>query len=563
MLYKEFVNLFKKLESTKKGLEKTKLIAEFLPNIKTEPKLIYLLKGRVFPDYDKKELGISEQIIIKAISKISELSERKIQEEYRKLGDLGLVMERLDTREKQIGLFSQELTAEKVTESIKSLTDIVGSGAIDKKIKIIIELLGHAIKEESKYIIRTILGDLKIGIGNGLLRDAIVEFVFSPKTIEEKKEKSIILQEAYDKTIDFSEVFEKSIMGENELKNIQISPGKPLNVMLYPKAKDISDAFNIVGKPAAIEYKYDGFRMMINKDASGSIKIFTRRLDDVTSQFPDAVKYAMGNINAKTFIIDCEAVGFDGKTKKYRPFQEISQRIKRKYDIEKLEKELPIELNIFDIVYYSNKSLINTPFIERRKIIEKIIKQEKYKIVLSKQIITDSEEEVEKFYNEALEDEQEGVMIKNLNAIYRPGARIGYAVKLKPDPKELDLVITGAEWGSGKRTGWLTSFNVSCQDENNNLLEIGKVSTGLKEKDIEGLSFNKLTNILKPYITEETGKEVSIKPNIIVMVGYQNLQESKTYSSGFALRFPRMIRVRPDKSIIDIATVEEIKNDNK
>jgi DNA ligase-1 len=347
---------------------------------------------------------------------------------------------------------------------------------------------------------------------------------------------------------------------EKELEKISLTPGKPVKVMLYPKAKNIVDAFEIVGKPAAFEFKYDGFRMMINKEESGEIKIFTRRLDNVTTQFPDAVK-SVENVNAKTFIIDCEAVGYDFKTKKYRPFQDISQRIKRKYDIEKLEKELPVELNVFDIIYYDGKSLINEPFKERRKFLEKIIKEVPYKIKLSEQIITDSEEEAEKFYNKALEENQEGLMAKNLDAIYKPGARIGYAVKLKPDPNELDLVITGAEYGTGKRAGWLTSFDVSCKDSDGNLLEIGKVSTGLKEKRDEGLSFEELTDELKKIIISEDGKHIQSKPELIITVGYQNIQASPTYTSGYAMRFPRMVVLRPDKSLKDIATLDDVKNE--
>jgi DNA ligase 1 len=563
MLYSQLADLYEKLESTKKGLEKTSIIADFLPEIKSEPETIYLLQGRFFADYDEKETGISEQLAIKSISKSSGLSEDKVVKEFKKLGDLGKTAETLMSSGKQQSLFAQKLTTQKILENLRKLPETEGKGSVDRKFGIISELINSSSPKEAKYIIRTILGDLKVGIGNGLLRDSIVEFAFHPQSMEEKKQKVEIVQTALDKATDFAEVFEKASIGEKELDKITLSPGKPVKVMLYPKAKNVADAFEIVGKPAAIEFKYDGFRMMINKDENKNIKIFTRRLDEVTKQFPEAVEFVKEYIKAETFIIDCEAVGFDSKTKKYKPFQDISQRIKRKYDIEKLEKELPIELNVFDIIYYNGKSLINEPFIERRKTIEKIIKQVPYKIVLAKQIITENEEEAEKFYNHALEENQEGVMVKNLQAIYKPGARIGYAVKLKPDARELDLVITGAEWGTGKRAGWLTSFDVSCKDEDGNLLEIGKVSTGLKEKKEEGLSFEEMTDLLKPLTIKEEGKKVYVKPELVAMVGYQDIQKSPTYTSGFALRFPRMIRIRPDRGISDIANLEDVKSEAK
>ncbi len=561
MLYSKLCEMYEKLEATTKGLEKTSILAEFLKEIVSEPQTIYLIQGRFFADYDEKETGISEQLAIKSISKSSGLSDDKVIKEFKKLGDLGKTAEFLMSSGKQQGLFVQKLTTQKILESLRKLPETEGKGAVDRKFGIISELMSFASAKEAKYIIRTILGDLKIGIGSGLIRDAVVEFAFHPQTIEEKKQKAEVVQTALDKATDFAEVFEKASKGEKELEKITLSPGKPVKVMLYPKAKNIVDAFEIVGKPAAFEKKYDGFRMMINKDERGNISIFTRRLDNVTKQFPDAVKYVKEHVNADTFIIDCEAVGFDGKTKKYKPFQDISQRIRRKYDIERLEQELPIELNVFDIIYCNGKSYIDEPFLERRKLIEKIIKPVKYEIVLAEQLITDDEKLAEDFYNKALEEGQEGVMVKNLESIYKPGARIGYAVKLKPDPNEFDLVITGAEWGTGKRAGWLTSFDVSCRDEDGNLLEIGKVSTGLKEKREEGLSFDELTEELRPLIISEEAKHVQVKPEVVVMVGYQNIQASPTYTSGFAMRFPRMLRVRPDRSINDVVSLDIVKEE--
>jgi DNA ligase-1 len=561
MNYKELCEVYEKLGETKKGLEKTKILSEFLHKLKEEPNAIYLLQGRVFPDYDPRETGISEQLAIKAISKAFGLSEEKVINEFRKLGDLGKVAEQAMQNKKQSSLFSQKLTAQKVLSSIQKLSGLEGRGAIEHKINIIIELLYSSSGIEAKYIIRTLLGDLKVGIGSGLLRDSISDFCFHPKDIEEKKEKANFLQEAYDKSNDFAEVFEKAC--KNNLDDISLKPGKPVKVMLFPKAENIEDAFKIVGKPCAFEFKYDGFRMMINKTEDGKIIIFTRRLENVTEQFPDAVKYVSEQVHGKSFILDAEAVGFDPKTKKYKPFQDISQRIKRKYNIDKLEKELPIELNIFDIIYSDGKSLINEPFGERRKLIEKIVKQINYKIRLSEQIITSSESDAEKFYQRALHEGQEGLMAKNLSAGYKPGARIGYAVKLKPDADDFDLVITGAEYGTGKRAGWLTSFDVSCRDDEGNLLEVGKVSTGLKEKEEEGLSFIEVSKKLKHLIIKTEGRHVSIKPEIIAAIGYQNIQKSPTYSSGFALRFPRFKNLRPDRSVKDIASLNEIEKEAK
>jgi len=560
MDYSITCEVYNELESTTKGLEKTEILAKFLDKIKGSSEVIYLLKGRVFPDYDERELGLSEQLVIKAISKATGDREEEVVKEFKKIGDLGKVAETLISSKKQFSLFSGKLNNEKVILNLQKLPGLEGKGSIDKKIGLIVELLHSAKPIEARYIIRTVLGDLKVGVGDGLLRDAIVEFCFKPKDIAEKKEYGEKVQQAYDKLTDFAEVFEKAC--ENKLDKISLSPGRAVKVMLFPKAENIEDAFRIVGKPAAFEFKYDGFRMMLNKDENNEIKIFTRRLDNVTNQFPDAVKYVRENVKAETFIIDAEAVGYDPKTKEYKPFQAMSQRIKRKYDIEKLEKELPIELNAFDIIYYDGESLINKPFKDRRKILEKIIHEKKLKIRLAEQIITDDDKVAEKFYEKALEERQEGLMVKNLDAPYKPGARIGYAVKLKPEANDFDLVITGAEYGTGKRAGWMTSFDVSCRDEETGeLLDVGKVSTGLKEKEEQGLSFIELTDILKKIIVKEEGRHVYVRPEVVVIVGYQNIQKSPSYSSGFAMRFPRIRALRPDRGKDDVATLRDVEKE--
>jgi DNA ligase 1 len=557
MDYSKICKVYGALEATTKGLEKTDILADFLGEIHGEPELIYLLQGRLFADYDNRELGISHQLIIKAISKATGLSDSEVVDEFKELGDLGKVAESvLGEKKKQTALFSGKLSVEKVVENLKKIPTIEGKGTVDLKIGYIVELLHSATPNEAKYIVRTVLSDLKIGVGSGILRDAIVLHCFTPKDMDDKKACSREVQEAYDKATDFAEVFERAC--NDSLEKIKLKPGKPVKVMLFPKAKDIDDAFKIVGSPAAFEYKYDGFRVMINKEKGGRVKIFTRRLEEVTKQFPEIAEYVESHVTGESFMLDAEAVGFDAKTKKYTEFQSISQRIKRKYGIDEMRDSFPIELAVFDIIYHDGDSLIEKPFKERRALIERIVREEKFKIILAERIVTDDVAEVEAFYEKALGDNQEGLMGKSLNAPYKPGARIGHAVKLKPEDNDFDLVITGAEWGTGKRAGWLTSYDVACRDDGE-LLDIGKVSTGLKEKPEEGLSFKEMTDMLEKLVVEVDGRKIKVKPEIVVTVQYQNVQKSPTYSSGFALRFPRITRLREDRGVSDIATVDEVE----
>jgi len=559
MEYSKLCDVYHALESTTKGLEKTSILAGFLADITNEPELIYLLQGKVFADYDSRELGISHQLVIRAISKAAGVGDAEVVEEFKNLGDLGKVGESiLGKKKQQTALFSKKLSVEKVMDNLKRIPTLEGIGSVDRKIGLIVELLHSATPKEAKYIARTVLGDLKVGVGTGILRDSIVEYCFKPEDIEAKKIHVKQVQEAYDKATDFAEVFEKAC--KNELDKIKLSPGKPVKVMLFPKAKDVEDAFRIVGRPAAFEYKYDGFRVMVNKDEKGEVKIFTRRLEEVTMQFPEIVEYVNSHVTGTSFILDAEAVGYDAETKKYTDFQAISQRIRRKHGIKRMANLFPIELAIFDIIYFEGKSLIETPFSDRRKLIEKLVREDPYKIVLAKQIITEDAAEVEKFYEEALSDNQEGLMGKSLDAPYKPGARVGYAVKLKPEDNDFDLVITGAEWGTGKRAGWLTSYDVSCRSDGE-LLAVGKVSTGLKELPEQGLSFGEMTEKLKKLVIGEEGRKIRVKPEIVVAVQYQNIQKSPTYSSGYALRFPRIVRLREDRGAGDIATLDEIEGE--
>jgi DNA ligase-1 len=535
---------------------------------------VLLIQGRLFPNWDERETGVASRLVLKAINVATGLSSGKIENEWKKTGDLGKVAENLIKVKKQVTLLSHQLTVKKVFENLRKLAELEGAGTVERKVGLIAELLTSAKDVEARFIVRTVLKELRVGVGEGSLRDSIVWAFFGKEAgvSYDSKEISIdvddreeynkyvdAVQRAYDLTNDFSVVASTAkSKGLSGLLGIVMVGGKPIKVMLAIKAEDMKEAFTRVGKPAGIEFKYDGFRMQIHK-FDGKIRIFTRRLDEVTNQFPDVVKHVSDSVLAKEFILDSEAVGYDVKTKNYLPFQTVSQRIRRKYDIERMAKEFPVEVNVFDILNYEGKSMISSEFRERRKVLEKIIKPHKLKLVLAESLVTSSEKEAEKFYKEAISAGNEGVMFKKLDAPYKPGSRVGFMVKVKGEQEPLDLVIIGAEWGEGKRAKWLSSFTLACIDEGK-YLEMGKVGTGIKEKSGEDVTFEQLTDELKPLITEEKGKEVQIKPKIVVEVVYEEIQKSPTYSSGFALRFPRLSRLRPERSARDITTLSMVNN---
>ncbi len=575
MKYSDLVKIYEKLESTTKRLEKINCLSDFLRNLdkKDLEMIILLVQGKIFPDWNETKIGVSSKIVIKALKVATGKKEKEIINEWKRTGDLGETAANLINKKSQFTLISKDLTVDKVFSNLRKLPTLDGLGSVDAKIKLIAELLSNSRLEEAKYIVRTILEELRVGLGEGTVRDSIgwaffdiAEYKREENKVEMKKDREYynnvlnIIQEAYDMSNDFSAVVKKAKEGLNALENVDLSVGTPIKVMLAQKVDDVEEGFSRVEKPCALEYKYDGFRMQIHKNKDGKIRIFTRRLENVTNQFPEVITYIKEHIKEKNFVIDSEAVGYDSKTKKYLPFQNISKRIKRKYDIEKTAKKYPVELNVFDVIYLNDRNLIKKPFGERRKILEKILKNpEVYKIKLAEQKITSSIKESKDFYETAVDKGMEGMMMKNLNSPYKPGKRVGHMVKLKSSKEPMDLVITGAEWGSGKRGNWLSSFLISVLDkEKDEYMEIGKVGTGIKELEEQGLTFSKLTSLLKPLIIEEKGKAVKVKPRIVISVLYEEIQKSPSYSSGFALRFPRVISLREDKDPSEVHTLKEI-----
>jgi len=543
MKYSVLADNYEKLEKISAKLEKTRIVAELLKKAPKEllPKVVLLLNGRVFPSWSEEELGVANQLMIKSISKAYGINEKDIVKLFKKTGDLGLTVEELSKKKKQATLGKKELIVDKVFENLQLIAKQTGKGSQERKMNLVAELLSPADLKEARYIVRTVLGQLRVGVAEGIIRDSIAKaFDVSPKIVEN----------AWFLNPDYGEIAKiAKEKGEKGLKGVKIELGKPIKVLLSEKAPSLEDAINSFEEPAC-EYKYDGARMLIHKK-DDQFWIFTRRLENVTKAFPDVIEICKKSLKAKECIVDGEALAINPKTGRPLPFQKLSQRIKRKYDIRETAKEIPIELNLFDIVYLDGKTFFDLPLRERRKILTKVVKEIPGKIQLAKQLITKDIKKAEKFYKQALKAGQEGLIVKNLKAKYQPGRRVaGGWLKVKPTLESLDLVIIGATWGTGKRAGWLGSYILGCRDANTGkFLECGMLGTGVKEKKTnpDDVTFADLTKMLKPNIESEKGNEIKLKPKIVIEAAYEEIQKSPTYSSGYALRFPRLLRVRFDK----------------
>ena len=547
MDYREVVSVYEELDKTTKRLEKTRILSDFLKNVPKNDlqEIIYLMEGRIFPQKDERKIGFSFRYMIKAISVSSGESFEKIEKLFNKKGDLGLVAEEVMKNKKQKTLHSKKLIVKDVVDNIRKLATLEGKGTVDKKVGLVTELLGNGDNLEDKYVVKTVLENLRVGVSEGIVRDAIAS-AFNVSSDEVEK--------AGDYTADYGEV--AVLAKDKKLKKVGLKPGRPFKLMLALPAENPEAIFKDLGKLVQFEYKLDGFRMTIHFDGK-NYNLFTRRLENVTMQFPDVISIVKKHVKGKSYIIDCEAVGYDVKSKKYLPFQNISQRIKRKYHIEEMAKKFPVELNVFDVIYHNGKNLMEKSLRERREILEGMIKEEKREIVLTKKLITDDGKEVQKFFNNALENSMEGLMAKNYEGPYTPGRYVKGWMKLKNVLEPLDVAIVKAYWGEGKRANILTSYGVAISKDGD-LKEIGKVSTGIKEKDAP-LTYWKMTQLLKPLILKTKGKEVEVKPKIVIEIAYEEIQKSPTSSSGWSTRFPRCLRLREDKSVKEISTIEDVK----
>ena len=628
MKFKDLSKILSELESNSKRLKKTSILYEFFDSKefkelddKTREHIFLTFRGKIFNEWNDKQTGISDALMIKSLNKATGYSEKRIKKELAQTGDLGEVSKNIYSSKKQSVLFSNKINVENIFKQINRLANVSGNKSREIKINIITKLLNSVNPDDTKYIVRILLENIRAGVGSSTIRDALV-WTFFPKiyplfkycnkcskfiynndekciscdnqNIEELnndieeienlesykkilkkgnfKDKKITLKdnssrEAYNIAIDivedaysvlnsFNDVYK--ILNENSEKIFDVSLilGRPLRSMLFKKAEDIKDAFDSVGKPAAVEFKYDGFRYQLHYNKEDNLKkIFTRGLDDVTKQFPEIDKL-ISQIKADSIVLDGEIVSYDFDKNIYLPFQTISQRIIRKYKIHKMAKYFPIKFVIFDILHYNGKDTINYPYKKRRELIEKVI-SENEKVMLSEKIVTKNIKEANEFYKKAKSKGTEGVMFKNINAEYKPGSRVGYGMKLKESLEPLDLVILKADWGRGKRGKWLTSYTVGCK-HNNDFLEVGKVSTGLKELETSGFSFKEMTKLLKKHKKGEDGNTMLLEPNVVIEVAYEEIQKSPNYNSGYALRFPRFLSLR-EKKLNEIDTLENVK----
>ncbi len=547
MSYNKMVDVYEALDSTTKRLEKTAILADFFANLgEMNPKLLSVVTllslGRVFPTWSEEELGIGTKLLMKAIASVVGVKPQDVEDMQRDAGDIGQAAQNLFMKKKQATLFTRSLTIEKVHSNLVKIADISGNRAQSKKLEILRELLSSCSPTEAKYITRTVLEQLRVGVGEGTIRDSLAQ------AFEVDKE---VVERAHMLTNDLGLVAEVSKeQGVEGLQKLTLNPGKPVKPMLAQLSPGISASILEMGW-ALCETKYDGIRVQIHR-LGNEVNIFTRRLENISKAVPEIIEYIRKSLPSEDFIVEGEIiVTRDGKP---ISFQYILQRVKRKYDIERMREEVPLKLYLFDVLYY-NGPLIDAPFEKRREVLESIVTVSGDKIQLSRQVkvMPDSLQDAEDLFNESINDGHEGIMIKDPHAPYMPGIRGKKMLKFKAEPETLDLVVVGGTYGRGKRAHLIGSYQIAARDENNDLKTIAFAATGLDDKTLL-----ELYKISEPLITSKIGTQVKIAPQIILEIAYSEIVKSPDSESGYSLRFPVVKRIREDLSIDDIDTVDRI-----
>ncbi len=542
LTFREFAEFCDKIEKISSTLEKTARIAAFLKKIEDDEELYNVtlfIMGKVYPEWSEKDLGIGVGLIYEALRISAGVNKRLIEELVRMKGDLGIAAEEVIKKKKQTSLFQEELTVKRLKEVFDEISNLSGEGSQKKKIMLLSEIYVSCSPIEARYLTRLILKEMRLGVGEGIVRDAIAKAYGIDAEIVER---------AYMVANDYGRIAVVAKNGGRDaLLSLKISPHIPVKMMLAQVAESLEDAVKEI-RELGVEWKFDGSRVQVHW-SEGKVSIFSRRLENVTNALPDIVREIKKAVR-EDVILDGEVIAIkDGKP---MPFQNVLRRFRRKYDVSKMIEKIPLIVYFYDIIYDGDE-IIDLPLKERRKRLENAVKENEV-IRVAKQVITRDVDEIKRIFDEAINAGHEGVMLKNLESKYVPGKRGKNWLKYKATMETLDLVVVGGEWGEGKRSNLISSFELACIDENGNFLRIGKVATGFSDEDLE-----EMTELFKPLIEYQEGKKIVFQPKIVFEVAYQEIQRSPKYESGFALRFPRFVRLRDDKNVEEADNIERVQ----
>ena len=544
MKYQELVDVYSALEDTTKRLEKTDIISDYLKKLDADTigKVALLLRGGVFPAWSSEEIGIGAKLVERAVAEAVGTTQANVEDAVRDEGDIGLACIKLYAKKSQMTFFSQPLTINFVFDSLQKLSKISGSRSTNRKISIILELLSQASATEAKYLTRTITEELRIGVGDGIVRDAIAQAFDIDKKVVERAQML---------TNDFSVVATTALLeGAGGLARLNLTPGTPVKPMLAQLSPPVAEIIPEMGT-AICETKYDGIRLQVHRNGD-EIKIFTRRLENITSALPEIVELFDENLPHEDYIVEGEVIATrDGKP---LPFQNILHRVRRKYNVEEAMENVPLKLYLFDLLYYK-EPMIDEPLMIRRETLEEIVDTNDDAMNLSTMIVGTPEniDEIEELFNSSIAGHHEGIMIKNASEPYIPGIRGKKMLKYKAEPETLDMIVVGGTYGIGKRGDFVGSYLVALRDDNDEFKTVAYAATGLDDATLEYL-----TGKMKELEISTKGREIVVEPKIVLEIAFSEIVESPEYETGYSIRFPVVKNIRKDKGPGDVDTVERL-----
>ena len=571
--YAVIADAYEKIEATMKRLEMTDLLVDLLKNTPKDiiAKVVYLTQGKIYPDFVGLEIGVAEKLAIKALARTSGRKESDIEEDLKKSGDIGETTQSFLAKKKQVTFFQKTLTAQRVYETLDKMAKTSGAGAVDSKMALLAGLLSDASPKEAKYIMRTVTGNLRLGIADMTVLDALAIAYGGGKEARE------LIERAYNISSDLGRVAnivaEKGLEG---IKKFQVVVFEPIRPMLAERLSSPEEILEKLGGKCIAEYKYDGERVQMHKKGN-EVALYSRRLENISDQYPDAVDLVRDHVKAKEAILEGECVAMDLETGEMRPFQELMHR-RRKYEIERAMEQYPVSLFMFDALYVDGKDLTLEAYPVRRKSLEKTIGKSD-KVTVATHITTSSAKELEAFFEEAIGNGCEGLMCKAIGkeSVYQAGARGWLWIKYKRDYKSemtdtVDLVVVGAFHGRGKRAGTYGALLLATYNPKTDTFEtVTKCGTGFTDKDLANL----LETLQKHVIPRKNSRvqsmleaDVWFEPAVVLEILGAEITLSPIHTcavdsirkgAGLAIRFPRFTgKYRTDKAAEDATISTEV-----
>jgi DNA ligase-1 len=539
--FETLASLGERLEKTSSRLQMRDLIAQFLRELASDELQsgVRLLLGQVFPEWDARTLNLSWRSVLKAITHLTDASDREWQDVFEEAVDAGEAVRLLLERMGKTAPLSPSLSILEIYTTLETIAEARGKGSRQQKEQLLESLLSRANPLEAKYLVKNILREMRHGVSEGILLDAIAEA--SGAKQQTVRRANMFLG-------DLGEVALLALQeGQEGLEQTRPLLFRPLKPMLAQPVQHLREAFEFHRGEVALEYKLDGARVQIHKDGP-ALKIFTRNLSQVTASLPEVVDQVLDQTQADQAILEGEVIAIDRQNRPL-PFQHLMRRFRRVHNVEEIAQQIPVQLHLFDILYRDGDSLVDRPYEERRRILE----QTRGTMVTAARNTPHTLAEGEEFAEQAYRDGHEGVMVKHLFSPYRPGVRGKSWFKVK-HILSLDVVIVAADWGYGRRHGWLSNYHLAVRDEETGaFLEVGKTFKGLT--DVE---FQLMTERLLALEAHRKGGTVYVEPRVMVEVLFNEIQASPQYESGFALRFARISRLREDKKPADADTLQTL-----